>query len=97
MGHAGITSSGLPVLLAGAAVAGWLQPERVWRWALLVVAGQAVAMALIHPPGTGLGLLPLAIVFIGMPLALVLTIAAIVGALISRRGWAGRSSPDGGP
>ena len=80
-------SVGLPVLLAGAGVAGWLQPDRVWRWALLVVAGQAVAMALIHPPGSGLGLLPLTIVFIGLPLALVLTIAAIVGAVISRRGW----------
>ena len=80
---------GLPVLLAGAGVAGWLRPGRVWRWALLVVAGQAVAMALIHPPGTGLGLLPLAVVFIGVPLALVLTIAAIAGAVISRRGWAG--------
>jgi len=80
---------GLPVLLAGAGIAGWLRPERVWRWALLVVAGQAVAMALIHPAGSGLGLVPVAIVFIGLPLALVLTIAAIVGALISRRGWDG--------
>lgn len=80
---------GLPILLAGAGVAGWLRPDRVWRWALLVVAGQAVAMALIHPPGSGLGLVPIAIVFIGLPLALVLTIAAIVGAVISRRGWDG--------
>jgi hypothetical protein len=80
---------GLPVLLAGAGIAGWHRPERVWRWALLVVAGQAAAMALIHPAGSGLGLLPLAIVFVGLPLALVLTIAAIVGALISRRGWDG--------
>ncbi len=80
---------GLPVLLAGAGVAGWLWPKRVWRWALLVVAGQGVAMALIHPPGTGLGLLPLAIVFIGVPLALILTIVAVVGAVVSRRGWDG--------
>jgi hypothetical protein len=82
-------SVGLPILLAGAGIAGWLRPERVWRWALLVVAGHVAAMVLIHPAGTGLGLLPLAIVFIGLPLALLLTIAAIVGALISRRGWDG--------
>ena len=80
---------GLPVLFAGAGVAGWLQPARVWRWALLVVAGQAVAMALIHQPGTGLGLLPLAIVFIGAAAVAGADVAAIVGALISRRGGSG--------
>ncbi len=82
-------SYGVPILLAGAAVAGFLSPARVWRWALAVVAGHVVAMVLIHPPGTGLGLLPVAIVLIGLPMTLILTIAATVGAVISRRGWAG--------
>ena len=82
-------SVGVPILLAGAAVAGFLSPVRVWRWALAVVAGHVVAMVLIHPPGTGLGLLPVAIVFIGLPMTLILTIAAIAGAVVSRRGWAG--------
>jgi hypothetical protein len=82
-------SFGVPILLAGAAVAGFLAPVRVWRWALAVVAGHVVAMVLIHPPGTGLGLLPLAIVLIGLPMTFILTVAATVGGVIGRRGWSG--------
>ncbi len=78
---------GLPVLLVAAGLAGFLAPVRVWRWALIVVAGHAVAMVLIHPPGTGLGLLPLTIVFIGLPMTVILTVAAVIGAIVARRGW----------
>ncbi len=45
-------------------------------------------MALVHPPGSDLALLPLAIVFIGVPLALVLTVPAILGGVIAAA-WLG--------
>jgi hypothetical protein len=78
---------GLPLLGLVAGLCGYLAPERVWRWPLFIVAGQLLGMLIVHPPGTGLGLLPLALVLIGVPLLLVLTILAIIGGLIAHRGW----------
>jgi hypothetical protein len=78
---------GLPLLLAVAAISGGLAPVRVWRWPLLTAAGQVVAMVLVHPPGTDLALAPVAVVFIGVPLIVAMTLAAVVGAVIARRGW----------
>jgi hypothetical protein len=80
-------SLGLPLLLAGSALAGGLAPVRVWRWPLLAAAGQVIAMGLVHPPGTDLALAPVAVVFIGLPLIVVMTLAAVLGAVIARRGW----------
>lgn len=80
-------SVGVPLLAAAAAIAGFLSPVRVWRWALWAVAGHAAGMAVAHPAGTDLGLLPLSLVFVGLPMAGGLTIAAAAGAVLARRGW----------
>ena len=42
---------------------------------------------LVVNPTAGLGLLPLALVFLKMPLVIVLTIPALIGGSIARGGW----------
>jgi hypothetical protein len=80
-------SLGLPILVVAAAVCGYMAPAGVWRWSCLIVLGQFVGVALVHPPGTGLGLLPLTLVFIALPMVILLTVPAIVGGMLARRGW----------
>jgi hypothetical protein len=46
--------------------------------------GHIVAMVFIHPAGTDLGLLPLAIVIMGMPLYTALLAAAFAGRMVRR-------------
>ena len=77
---------GLPLLAIAAGVAGYLVPVRVWRWSLLIALGQLVGL-LVTNPGGGLGLLPLALLFVFLPLVLGLTIPALIGGVVARRGW----------
>lgn len=78
---------GQPALAVVAAIAGWLAPARVWRWPLWMALGHAVGMALVHPPGTSLGLIPLTVAFVGLPLVVVLSLPAFVGGIVRLRGW----------
>jgi hypothetical protein len=80
-------SLGLPILVVAAAVCGYMAPAGVWRWSLLVVLGQFVGVLLVHPPGTGWGLLPLTILFVEVPMAVILTIPALLGGMVARGGW----------
>ena len=77
---------GLPVLAIVAGLTGYLAPARVWRWPALIALGQIVAMLVVNP-GAGLGLLPLALIFVVLPLVIVLTIPAVIGGSIARGGW----------
>jgi hypothetical protein len=45
-------------------------------------------MILFHPAESDLGLVPLAIAFVGMPMALLLTLPALIAGITARRGWA---------
>jgi hypothetical protein len=69
------------------AFAGFIAPRRVWRWPAWAALGQALAMMLVHPPGTEPGLLPVAAVFIGAPLVLVMTVPAMLAGVAARGGW----------
>jgi hypothetical protein len=75
----------LPVLAVTSGVLGYLTPERVWRWPLWIAAGELVAILLTS--GGNIGLLPLAVIFVFVPLVVVFTILAIIGAMIAHRGW----------
>ena len=77
---------GLPLLTIAAGLTGYLAPTRVWRWPLLIALGQIVAMLVINP-GAGLGLLPLALIFVVLPIVIVLTIPAVIGGSIAHGGW----------
>ena len=75
----------LPVLVLAAGVLGYLVPQHVWRWAAAIIGGQMLAMILLRPVGTDLGLFPLTIAFLMVPLGLLLFVAAVVGGAIARR------------
>ena len=68
---------GLPLCYVVAGVLGWLGPERIWRWPLVMMATQALAMLLFA--GSGLSLLPL-----GLILFAILALPGILTAWIGR-------------
>jgi len=68
---------GLPLCYMVAGVLGWLGPERIWRWPLVMMATQAVVMLLFS--GSGLSLLPL-----GVILFAILALPGILTAWIGR-------------
>jgi hypothetical protein len=70
---------GVPLVLTTQLAAAIFSGEQP-AWApLWVLSGHALAMVLIHPPGTDLGLLPFTIVFIAVPAYGALFIAAAIG------------------
>lgn len=73
-------SLGLPVLMLSVAAAGALSAESPWRLAAAAVAGHFLGMLAVHPAGNSLGLLPLTLAFIGLPMF----------GLLAGFGWAGR-------
>jgi hypothetical protein len=68
---------GLPLCYLVAGALGWLGPERIWRWPLVMMGTQALAMLLLS--GSGLSLLPL-----GLILFAILALPGILTAWIGR-------------
>ena len=75
---------GLPLVFAVQVIVAVLSSERVTLAPLWVLLGHAVAMLFVHPAGSGFGLLPLAIVFMGLPLYVMLFLAALLGRMVRR-------------
>jgi hypothetical protein len=75
----------VPVLTITSGVLGYLTPERVWRWPLWIIAGELVAILLTS--GGNIGLLPLAVILVFLPLGIGFTIVAVIGGLVAHRGW----------
>ena len=57
----------------------------VWKQPLWTVGGLFAGMLLVHKPGTDLGLLPLALIFVGAPSYAVLLGAAAIGRVLGKR------------
>ena len=76
---------GVPMLLALHGWAGAHFDSGAWRLPFWAVGGHILAMMLIHPTGTGLGLLPAAVVLIGIPMYVVLFLATMTGRMIGGR------------
>ncbi len=70
---------GIPVLLGSLALAGALSRKPVWLLAAYAAIGHALAVALIAKDGASLGLLPLTIVLVGLPLFALFAAAAWLG------------------
>jgi hypothetical protein len=92
-GHAGIReawdtdaywSIGVPLLVLSVAAAGYASNSGAWKLALWTLAGHFLAMLLVPGHGGDLGLLPLALVLIGIPAFGALTLAAYVGLWLRR-------------
>jgi hypothetical protein len=79
---------GLTAYALAAAVGGYIVPQKVWRWPLFIALGQGAAMILLRPPGSDFALVPVALLFVGVPLVVALTIPAIAGGILARRSWA---------
>jgi hypothetical protein len=75
---------GMPALLIAQAIAGFISQASPWRLGLWCAGGHFLAAVLIVPPGTGYAMAPFALVFIGVPLFIALTVSAYVGRLVAR-------------
>jgi hypothetical protein len=75
---------GVPLLLLAVTAAGFATREAPWKLALWPIAGHFVGMLLVSPPGTDLGLLPLALIFIGLPAFAAFIGVAYVGRMLAR-------------
>jgi hypothetical protein len=73
-------SLGLPVLMLSVAAAGAFAPDSPWKLAAWAVAGYFLGVLLIAKSGTSFALLPLTLVFVGLPLF----------GVLAGFGWAGR-------
>jgi hypothetical protein len=76
--------AGVPLMLLALIAAGWRSQDAPWKLALWPIAGHALGMVLIQKAGTDLGLLPIAILFIGIPAFAVFTGAAAIGRGVRR-------------
>jgi hypothetical protein len=72
-----------------AGLTGFLVPAKVWRWPMFIAVGQIIGMVLMSVLRTGsnLGLLPIMVIFVMVPLVIVLTVPALIGGTIARGGW----------
>ena len=76
---------GLPLMVSAVAIAGFIRPERAWRWPLWLVAGHQAGVLLV-----GLGMQSeLSLLILTLMLAIILTgffaIPAMLAALAARR------------
>lgn len=73
-------SAGMPALCALAGVLAYVEPKRIWRWAVMPMAGQALWVLLLQGFGN---LMPLGVIVFGF-LSLPLFLFAHIGAAFSR-------------
>jgi hypothetical protein len=82
---------GLSCLAIVAGLMGFFVPARVWRWPVFIVIGQIIGMVLIavlrSGGGSNLGLLPIMVIFVMLPLVIALTVPALIGGSIALGGW----------
>ena len=83
---------GLPLVFAVQVVVAMFSQEKITIAPLFVLLGHAVAMVFIAPWGTQISLLPLAVIIIGLPVYLLLLLAAFIGQIVRRRTGLGSSS-----
>jgi hypothetical protein len=75
---------GLPLVFAAQVAVAIFSRERIALAPLWVLLGHTVAMLFVAPAGTSLGLLPLSVLFVGVPLYLMLLAAAFIGHMVRR-------------
>jgi hypothetical protein len=75
---------GLPVVFAVQIVVAILAREKMAVAPLWVLLGHVVAMLFVARGDSGIGLLPLSVLFVGVPLYLILLLAAFIGQMVRR-------------
>lgn len=71
--------AGVPLLVIVQAALAIASPERPVTQPLWALAGHLAGIFIVHEPGTGFGLLPLSLAFVGIPLYVVLLCAVLAG------------------
>jgi hypothetical protein len=74
----------LPAMFLVQTAVAYLEPAKSLRGPLWLLGGHVLGIVLVHPPGMSLGLLPLAILFVGLPLYILFVVAALIGSAIAR-------------
>jgi hypothetical protein len=77
-------AASLPAMIVVSALVGAIVGARTWRVPLWLLAGHGLAMALVHPAGTSLSLLPFTLALIGLFLYPLLWLAAFAGLWLGR-------------
>jgi hypothetical protein len=75
---------GMPAMAAAVAVAGFLQPSRVWRWPLSLVTGHQAGLLLVGVGMQSAPSLALLAVILAAMMGAVLCVPAIIGAVAAR-------------
>ena len=70
---------GIPLMLAAQAIAGAIGDASIFRQPLWILGGFFAGMLLVHPGGTDFGMLPLAVILIGVPAYAVLVAVTAAG------------------
>lgn len=70
---------GVPVLVLAQGIAGALSRGRLWHQPLWTLGGHFAGVLLVHESGAGFGMLPVALMFIGLPAYLALLLVAAAG------------------
>ena len=74
----------LPLVFAVQIAVAVFSKEKITLAPLWVLLGHVVAMLFVTRAGSGVGLLPLSVLFVGVPLYLVLLAAAFIGQMLRR-------------
>src|SRR5262245_31491749 len=75
---------GLPLVAAAQVIATLLSTERMALAPFWILFGHLIAMIFVHPRGLDFGLMPLSVVFVGLPLYVMLFLAALSGRMVRR-------------
>ncbi len=75
---------GLPLLLVLHGIVGAVTDGLAWRFPLWTIGGHTLAMVLIGKSGADLGMLPIALVMVGLPMYALLYITTLTGRIIAR-------------
>lgn len=75
---------GVPLLLGLHAFVGAQVEENTWRLPLWAIGGHIAGMMLVHPTGPGLALFPMAVFYVGIPMYIILLLAALSGRTLAR-------------
>lgn len=77
-------SLGMPLMALASAAAGFLSPKRPWRWGLLVMAPQPLALFIQSPSGSMLPLGLIVFLFLSLPCILAAFLGSWLGRLVSK-------------
>lgn len=78
-------TAGIPLLVVAVMAVGYIGDDVPWKLALWTLAGHFLGVVLVKQPTAGFGLLPLSLMFLGLPGFGAFTVAAWFGRWLRQR------------